>query len=101
MRLGENSKPAVGDILVSIAGYSLSKVSSLDQIVLYLKHVLQKPPVTLMFIEAPRFAEHFNQRMIQIAEMAKAVNAPKAGNAPQPTQPPTDNDGVIYLIDDV
>lgn len=90
MRVGANSKPAVGDILVSIAGYSLSRVSKLDQIVTYLKHVLRKPPVTLMFVEAPVFAEQYKLHLM----------SSKQSSAPRASKPPVDTDGVIDLIDD-
>jgi hypothetical protein len=59
VRYGSSSKPSVGDILVAVQGQALGSITSLTATLQYIKAVLQKPPIDLMFIEAPKFIERF------------------------------------------
>jgi SWI/SNF-related matrix-associated actin-dependent regulator 1 of chromatin subfamily A len=89
--LGNDSKPAIGDILVSIAGFSLSLTHQLEQYATYLKYVLQKPPVELCFLEVPVFAAQFREMLEE-----KGVYKKK----PQALQPAVNVNGEIELLDD-
>jgi hypothetical protein len=89
--LGQDSKPAVGDILVSIAGFSLSLTHQLEQYATYLKYVLQKPPVELCFLELPVFAAQFKEMLEEKGIYKKKPQAP----------PPANNvKSAIELLDD-
>lgn len=57
--LGENSKPDVGDILVSVGGYPLPLHDNIDYILNFTKYFLRNPPVELQFVEAPRATVQF------------------------------------------
>jgi hypothetical protein len=82
-RLGEHSKPAVGDILAAIAGHSLGLIANLSATLQYLKQALQSPPpVELMFIEAPNFMEAFQKQSL----LNKAL---EIGNSQQQQQQPS------------
>jgi len=109
-RLGEDSKPAIGDILVSIGASALRPNNNLDAILQFLKSVLQHPPTELLFCEAPRFAEEFKQQRAEIREHARqmaAIPAAALGPPPPPALPPQSNNinnggnnEVIELLDD-
>jgi hypothetical protein len=98
-RLGKGSKPAVGDILSSIAGHSLGLVPNLHRTLSYLKHVLQTPPVELTFLEAPRFIEAFRKRgLLNALEKAEAQQPPRVAQPQNSAAAPSD-DLIDLLLD--
>lgn len=107
-RLGEDSKPAVGDILISIRGSVLRPNNSLDAILHYLKKVLQNPPTDLVFLEAPKVAALFKQHRAKRREHAKQMAAIQAAALGPPPALPSksnnisngDNNEVIEVLDD-
>lgn len=90
-RVGENSKPIVGDVLVGINGQRLPLINSLTQVMQHLRSVMQRPPVELTFAEDPDFADFYKNTVM--------VNRP-ATEYPALPPPVADANGVIDLIDD-
>jgi hypothetical protein len=58
-RFGPNSKPSVGDILCGFDGKNLGLIADLKTTLIYLKALLYKHPVEVLFIEAPKFIAAF------------------------------------------
>jgi hypothetical protein len=58
-QFGPNSKPGVGDILCGIDGQTLGLIPELAPTTAYLKALLQKHPVEVVFMEAPKFVAIF------------------------------------------
>ena len=72
-QLGDDSKPAVGDILAGIGGLSIRPTSNLDAVLGHLRHVLQQPPTELMFVEAPLFVEEFQRYTDNLSQKSAAA----------------------------
>ena len=98
-RLGQDSKPSVGDILVAIAGSALKPTNNLEGILQYLKSVLKHPPTEFMFAEAPRFVAGFKWQTDQSKVMSKIPDAALAP-VPRPPPPSSSSSALIELLDD-
>jgi hypothetical protein len=102
-RVGENSKPVVGDVLVGINGQRLPLINGLGQVMQHLRSVMQRPPVELTFAEDPDFAEYYKNIVMLDRIIGNENGGVPNGSAPtQPAAPPpvVDENGVIDLIDD-
>lgn len=98
-RLGDDSKPGVGDILAAIGGHSLGLIPNLKATLNYLKSVLQKPPVELMFIESPIFIEAFRKKDVQKTRDDAQEPPPHAAPSEnRPAAPSASDDFVIDLL---
>jgi hypothetical protein len=89
-RVGENSKPVVGDVLVGINGQRLPLINSLSQVMQHLRSVMRQPPVELTFAEDPDFADFYKN----------TVMLDRIRQHPVVPPPATDANGVIDLLDD-
>jgi len=105
LQLGEDSKPAVGDILAGIGGLSLIPTGNLDAVLGHLRQVLQQPPTELMFVEAPLFVEEFKRYTDNLSQKSAAAAPPPLPPAAAP--PSSSNDvrsrktpEVVELLDD-
>lgn len=105
-RLGHDSKPSVGDILVGIAGSALKPANNLGAILQYLKSVLENPPTEFTFAEAPRFVTEFKRVREQINQpippipFATATAAAATVSRPPPPSNSNSNSDMIELLDD-
>jgi hypothetical protein len=91
--LGDNCKPAIGDILVSVGGFPLPVHDDLNFILNFMDYFLKNPPVEMQFVEAPRFAiEFFKFLQSQAPFLAPPV-------VPYPSAAANGN-SVIELLDD-
>jgi len=99
-RLGGDSKPSVGDILVAVDDITVHPTNDIEAVEKYLKQVLQQPPTTLQFLEAPKFATAFNKHVKKMDEVEAASAAPalRATHPPAAAQHPSGE--VIDLLDD-
>jgi hypothetical protein len=88
LALGDDCKPAIGDILVSIGGYPLPLHDDLEYLLAFMKFFLKSPPVELQFIEAPRLAFEFLNAMRQITTLISQTSSAAQSNQ------------VIELLDD-
>jgi hypothetical protein len=89
-RVGENSKPVVGDVLVGINGQRLPLINTLGQVMQHLRSVMQRPPVELTFAEDPDFTD-FYKNTVMLDRLTQHPVVPP---------PVADANGVIDLIDD-
>jgi hypothetical protein len=89
-RVGESSKPVVGDVLVGINGQRLPLINSLGQVMQHLRSVMQRPPVELTFAEDQDFADFYKYTVMLDRVRQHPVLPP----------PVTDANGVIELLDD-
>jgi hypothetical protein len=89
-RVGENSKPVVGDVLVGINGQRLPLINSLSQVMQHLRSVMRQPPVELTFAEDPDFTD-FYKNIVMLDRIRQHPVVPP---------PATDANGVIDLLDD-
>jgi hypothetical protein len=94
-----DGKPTAGDILVALNGYRLPFITSLKQVLPYLKQAINKPPVELTFAEDPEFATFFEKMTVK--ENTEPVQTTSQKNAARPMPPSQGNQGdVIDLLDD-
>jgi hypothetical protein len=92
--LGDNCKPAIGDILVSIGGFPLPVHDDLNFILNFMGYFLKNPPVEMHFVEAPRVAVEFYKF---IAQSEAPFLAPPVAPYPSAAAP---GNSVIELLDD-
>ena len=59
LRLGPDSKPGVGHVLVAINGFVLPFIKTLQPILQYVKNGLKRPPLEMTFAEDSDFIEHY------------------------------------------
>ena len=101
-RLGHDSKPSVGDILVAIAGNALKPTNNLAAIMQYLRSILENPPAEFMFAEAPGFVTEFKRMREQTNQTI--ASTPFAAAATSVTYPPLSDRGsssdMIEILDD-
>lgn len=95
-RLGEDSKPVVGDVLVGINSSRLPMLEVLKPVLEHLRSVMQKPPVELTFAEDPDFIEYFRKFKDTPAGQRNDIHTTVAPRL----DPPVDANGVIDLLDD-
>lgn len=86
-RLGPNSKPSFGDMLVAINGYSVPHAMQFPSIVQAIRDGLRNPPIGLTFAEHPSFSIELQKYLDDRARKREERNKAAADN-------------VIDLIDD-
>jgi hypothetical protein len=100
-RLGADAKPAVGDILVAVAGHALNVTTNLEPILHYLRSKLKNPPLELLFMEAPRFVERFQIHAMKIqAHLAKRQKEKAAATPGLSARAPSSDDVIDLLLDE-
>jgi hypothetical protein len=100
-RLGTDAKPAVGDILVAVAGHALNVTTNLEPILHYLRSKLKNPPLELLFMEAPRFVERFQIHAMKIqAHLAKRQKEKAAATPGLSARAPSSDDVIDLLLDE-
>lgn len=86
-RVGENSKPHAGDVLVAVNGQLIPYETKFDLLIGALRQSLKNPPLEITFAEAPSFVDEFLA--------TKAVDATRTDGGNKAV-----NHEVIELIDD-
>jgi hypothetical protein len=94
-QFGPNSKPGVGDILCGIEGQTLGLIPELAPTTAYLKALLHKHPVEVIFMEAPKFVAIFRMMVETKFQKVNESVVPSASTLH------VDTDGVPNPLDHV
>jgi hypothetical protein len=92
-------KPALGDVLVAVNGHRLPVACPLDHACKYMKQLLTKGTVELIFLEDEAFAKHCSPFILEQRKGFEAAETERR-NKKAKTLPPTNSEDVIELLDD-
>lgn len=92
-------KPALGDVLVAVNGHRLPVACPLDHACKFMKQVLNKGTVELIFLEDEAFAKHCSPFILEQRKSFEAAEIERR-NKKAKNPPPTNTEDVIELLDD-
>jgi len=92
-------KPALGDVLVAVNGTKLPLNLHLNQACMYMKQLLVKGVVELVFVEDEAFVKQYTPAILEMRKQLEAAGQ-HVGNKKPKNDPPSNSEDVIEILDD-